>query len=124
MSKRSDVDLQNLLASITDSLLSGDASMDQIIRDQGSEEILAFIRLIDQLGQVFVPVTPSSRFVRRLRQDMIGTDSDNVLVRVRRLPPRVHIAAGLALVAGFVILRRRRGPGESDTSPQEAAAAQ
>ena len=77
------------------------------------------MELIDTLYHTLTPVDPSPQFVRRLRQDLMGTDTSNVLVKVRRLPPRVQIAAGLALMAGVFILSRRRGAGERETAPQE-----
>jgi hypothetical protein len=62
--------------------------------------------------------------VRRLHQDLIGGESSNVLVRVRKLPPRVQLAAGLALMAGFVFLSRRRAHHETvDEQPQEVMSA-
>ena len=72
-----------------------------------------------------MPVEPSQRFVQRLHQDLISTEGVNVLVRVRRLPPRVQLAAGIALVAGFIVLSRRRTGSETrHEKAQERAAAQ
>jgi hypothetical protein len=109
-------DLQDLLAAITDSILSGNRDLERIVdpHELESPEVRDLVQVIDSLYQSLTPVTPSPRFVRRLREDLDGTDTSNVLVKVRRLPPRVQIAAGLALVAGVFILSRRRGAGEPE----------
>lgn len=121
----SDVQLQNYLAAITDALLAGEGDIDALLAqyDLNRAEFEPFAHLIDQLGHAFVPVQPSPRFVRRLRYDLTGTDARNVLVRVRRLPPRVQIAAGIALLAGFMLLSRRRPGSEPRAEQQEVASA-
>jgi hypothetical protein len=109
MPNLSDTQMQNLLAAITDERLAGSDISKLLNRHPvDAEELAALIQLIDQLDTVMIPVQPSRSFVRRLRQDLIGVENPNVLVRVRRLPPRVQIAAGIALVAGFMFLSRRR----------------
>ena len=123
----SDVQLQNMLSAITDSLLAGEGDIQSLTGKHAahSEELQNMASLIDQLNRVFVPVAPSQRFVQRLHQDLISTEGANVLVRVRRLPPRVQLAAGLALVAGFIVLSRRRTGSEArHEKAQERAAAQ
>jgi hypothetical protein len=66
-------------------------------------------------------VQPSRRFVRRLKQDLVTPEDYNVLTRVRRLPPRVQIAAGIALIAGFMLLSRRRLVHDAHQEAQETA---
>jgi hypothetical protein len=125
-SELSDVQVQNLLAAVTDALLEDDSTLDELIAQHQVTSVSAqgLLRLVNRLYQVFIPVQPSPRFVRRLRQDLMGQQNSNVLVQVRRLPPRVQIAAGLALVAGFVILSRRRpGSPTLEAETQETAAA-
>lgn len=119
-------DLQDLLSSITDAILNGDSDVDRVLKrhEVDSPETRELVELIDSLYHSLNPVTPSPQFVKRLRSDLVGTDTSNVLVKVRSLPPRVQIAAGLALVAGVFILSRRRGLGERETAPQETLAAQ
>ena len=124
--KLSDVQLQNLLAKLTDSFIAGDGDLHALARQNGidSAEVQDLVELIEQLNDLMTPVEPSQRFVRRLHQDLMGTEGANMLVRVRRLPPRVQIAAGIALVAGFMIFSRRRMVSEShQESAQERAAA-
>jgi hypothetical protein len=123
----SDVQLQNLLAALTDDLLTANGDVNTLAERYqiSSDEVHSLLALIDQMNQAFVPVQPSERFVRRLHQDLIGGESSNVLVRVRKLPPRVQLAAGLALMAGFVFLSRRRSQHVvHDEQPQEVMSAQ
>ena len=124
--QHSDVQIQNLLTSITDALLTGQTDMDQLeeLQRDSSNDIKSLLHIIDQLEHVFISVQPSPHFVKRLRADLTGMDNSNMLIRVRRLPPRVQIAAGLALVAGFVILSRRRTNSDPVQEVQEAAIAQ
>ncbi len=126
-SEMSDVQLQDLLAAVTDALLDQDSTLDELMDQHQvtSASARGLLRLVGRLYQVFSPVQPSPRFVRRLRYDLVGSENGNVLGRVRRLPPRVQIAAGLALVAGFVILSRRRPLSPAlETETHETAAAQ
>ncbi|MBZ0303533.1 MAG: hypothetical protein K8J31_27590 [Anaerolineae bacterium] len=125
-SNLSDVQMQNLLTALTDAMLSGDADIDHLIMEHQVDggDVRSLIDVIDQLHRSMTPIQPSPRFVRRLHQDLVGMDTGNVLVRVRRLPPRVQIAAGIALVAGVMILSRRRAGSEDRQERQERAAAQ
>lgn len=125
-SKLSDVQLQNILANLTDAMLDEAADVDTLLAQYQIDEndLAGLVTLIDQLNQTLLPVQPSGRFVRRLHQDLIGMEPGNVLGRVRRLPPRVQIAAGIALVAGVMILSRRRANNEAHQEKQERLAAQ
>lgn len=123
----SDVQLQNLLTALTDDLLAENGDVNTLAERYqiSSAEAHSLLELIDHMNQTFVPVQPSERFVRRLQQDLMGGESSNVLVRVRKLPPRVQLAAGLALMAGFVFLSRRRSHHTAhDEQPQEVMSAQ
>src|SRR5688572_13187219 len=109
-SGQSDVHIQNLLSAITDALLAEDANLDQIVEhyNVSRAQVEGAIFLIRRLHQALVGVQPSRRYVRRLKQDLVGAPDTNLINRVRYLPPRVQIAAGVALLAGFMILTRRR----------------
>lgn len=122
----SDVQLQNLLAALTDDLLTAGGDVNTLAERYqiSSDEVCSLLGLIEQMNQSFKPVQPSERFVRRLHQDLVGAEGGNVLVRVRKLPPRVQLAAGLALMAGFVLLSRRRLHTDArEEQPQEAISA-
>ncbi|MBZ0279057.1 MAG: hypothetical protein K8I60_23125 [Anaerolineae bacterium] len=113
--------LEDLLAAVTDAMLAESGQVDAIIGQSKlpREDIAAYIRVINRLHVALVGVQPSRRFVRRLKQDLIGAPERNVISRVRHLPPRVQIAAGLALVAGFMFLSRRRMIHEARQEGQE-----
>ncbi len=102
--------LQDLLSAVTDALLAGDRNIDDIIsRYQVSRtQVNVLVAIIRRLHVTLVGVQPSQQFVRRLKQDLMGEPVPNVITRIRRLPPRVQIAAGIALLAGFMLLQRRR----------------
>jgi hypothetical protein len=102
--------LENLLAILTEAILAEDGEIDQLIRryDMSGAEVEGFVRLIQRLHTVLIGVRPSRRFVQRLKQDLMGQPHWNVIARIRYLPPRVQIAAGIALIAGFMLLSRRR----------------
>ena len=117
----SDVQMQNLLATLTHAVLAAEGDVEALAAryQVTSAELLSLLELVDQMNQSFVPVQPSEQFVHRLHQDLVGAENGNVLVRVRRLPPRVQLAAGLALMAGFVILSRRRAGSETRQEKQQ-----
>jgi len=102
--------LEHLLAAVTDAILEDDANLDLIVSRYPipRAEIESFIRLIRRLHVTLVGVRPSRRFAYRLRQELLGQPEWNVINRVRFLPPRVQIAAGVALLAGFMLISRRR----------------
>ena len=101
---------ENLLAAVTDAILEDEQDIDHIIGRYAVPrgDVENFIRLIRRLHITFVGVRPSRRFAYHLRQELVGQPERNVINRVRFLPPRVQIAAGVALLAGFMLLSRRR----------------
>ena len=121
----SDVKMQNLLTEMTDILLTGEGDLDALLKQYSlsSGDMQEIVKLLNQLDKVLVPVQPSDRFAQRLHQDLLATDGTNVLVRVRRLPPRVQIAAGLALVAGFMFFSRRHFSSDARQEKQHKRAA-
>jgi hypothetical protein len=108
--EHSDLPMQNLLAAVTDALLTDDGEIDAIIEQYQlpADQVTGAINLIRRLHLTLVGVHPSRKFARRLRQDLVGVPDRNLINRVRYLPPRVQIAAGVALIAGFMLLSRRR----------------
>jgi hypothetical protein len=104
-------ELENLLSAVTDALLADErANLDQIVNRYAvpRHEVEGLVGLVRKLHVTLVGVQPSRRFVARLRNDLVGARRTNIVNRVRYLPPRVQIAAGIALVAGFMLLTRRR----------------
>jgi len=115
--------IENLLAAVTDALLQEDGDLEAIIQryDVPRSDVEGFVGLIRRLHVVMVGVQPSQRFVRRLKQELIG-ESQGVIARFRHLPPRVQLAAGVALVAGFMLFQRRRMTVDSQEAPETAIA--
>ncbi|MFQ3565997.1 MAG: hypothetical protein SNJ59_03270 [Aggregatilineales bacterium] len=106
----SDLHLQNLISALTDAILVDQTDLDMLYQQYNvpRAEVESLLQLIQRLHVALVGVQPSRRFVQRLRQDLIGQSQWNLVNRVRYLPPRVQIAAGIALIAGFMLLSRRR----------------
>ncbi len=104
-------ELENLLSAVTDALLADDrANLDHIVNRYAvpRSEVEGLVGIVRKLHLTLVGAQPSRRFVNRLRNDLVGARGGNIVNRVRYLPPRVQIAAGIALVAGFLLLNRRR----------------
>ncbi len=106
----SETHLQDLVSAVTDALLAGDRNLDAIVaRYQVSRsQVSGLVKIIHGLHVTLVGAQPSQQFVTRLRQDLMGEPVPSVITRIRRLPPRVQIAAGIALLAGFMLIQRRR----------------
>lgn len=106
-----ELELQNLLAAVTDALLADNQTdIDMAMgRYPGPRaEVEGLVGLIRHLHTVLVGQAPSKRFVRRLKHDLVGANSRNLMARVRYLPPRVQIAAGIAVIITFMFITRRR----------------
>jgi hypothetical protein len=71
-------------------------------------ELEGLVNVIRKLHVVLIGVRPSRRFAQKLRQELMGQRQQSVINRLRYLPPRVQIAGGIVLVAGFMLLQRRR----------------
>lgn len=102
--------LEDLLTAVTEAIFADETALDSIIGRYHvpRAEVETWMRLIRRLHIALIGVRPSRRFVMRLRNDLMGQAQMNMLKRVRRLPPRVQIAAGVALLAVFMLLSRRR----------------
>lgn len=117
----SDLEIQNLLSAVTDALLAEEGhDIDSIVGRYAvpRKEVDSLIGVIRRLHFTMVGVQPSKRFVGRLKHDLVG-NRYNVVSQIRYLPPRVQIAAGIALVAGFMLLTRRRMMEETRREAQE-----
>jgi type VI protein secretion system component VasF len=101
--------IQDFLINLTDAILA-EENVDRVYRqyDLPSGEVKDLVTLIRGMHTILVGVRPSKRFAQHLKQDLMGAPRMRVITRIRHLPPRVQIAAGVALVAGFLLLARRR----------------
>jgi hypothetical protein len=107
------LELENLLTALTDSAMT-DASprrLEAVARQYAvpRPDADAFIRLVIRLRGTMHGARPAPRFVHRLKADLAGDDRPRDLIyRARHLPAHVQLAAGVAVVLGFVLLRRRQ----------------
>ena len=103
-------ELQNLLDAMTEAILNEEQDLESIVHRYAvpRADVEGLFNVVKRLHIVLVGVRPSRRFAQRLRQDLMGQHQRNVINRLRYLPPRVQIAAGIALVAGFMLISRRR----------------
>lgn len=116
--------MQDMLSAVTDAMLAG-GSVDAVLSryQVPRHDVAVFLVMITQLHKALVGVKPSRRFAYRLKQDLMGAPRMNVMTRIRYLPPRVQIAAGFALVAGFMLLTRRRLAADSQLEAVKEAEA-
>lgn len=103
-------ELQNLLAAVTEAILNDEQNLDVIVSRYAvpRSDVVGLMNLIRGLHVALVGVRPSRRFAQRLRLELMGQDQRNVINRLRYLPPRVQIAGGIVLIAGFMLISRRR----------------
>lgn len=113
MAHRDDVRKQDFLIEMTDAVLSGDQdALHQLTLryDVSADEVIAFDDLIRRLEMAYdEAVVPTAAFKRDLKTELLGSPSPSTLLeRLRNLPPRLQIAAGIALLAAMTLLGRRR----------------
>lgn len=111
----------DLLNALTDAIFNEqdnlvDTLFDQYNIPKGS--LGNMIELIHHIKGLFAPTDPSEEYIRALKQELIGAE-DTLISRMRYLPARVQVAAGLAVIAGFLLITRRRLT--SDTLREAAA---
>ena len=122
----SELQVQNLIAAVTDALIAGEKDLDSIIDqyDVPRGEVTGLVNVVRRLHVTLVGRQPSPRFVHRLKSDLLGTPGWGVVTRVRYLPARVQIAAAVALIAGFMIFTRRRLVEDAQLDEREVPALQ
>src|SRR5690349_16612277 len=105
----SDVNMQDLLAAVTDAIIAEEHDIDVIADryDVPRKEANSLIHLIHRLNDEVAIIEPSSAFSHRLKMDLMGEKQAGLIWRWRRLPARVQIAASVTLVGGFVLLVTR-----------------
>ncbi len=98
--------MDDLVNALTDAVLRGERDMNRIARryDVPQAEIDQFVPLIRSLKAVHTSERPSPKYLRRLKRNLQGAPEYTLIERVRYLPPRVQIAAGLAVGATFGLL--------------------
>ena len=104
-----EAEMQDFLSHATTHLLRGGDLRHAIgAYDVPHDEAMGYARLISRLDTAYQPVRMSARFQRDLKADLLGTPLERAWVaRVRYLPARVHLAAMVAVVGGFLLLLQR-----------------
>ena len=115
--------MQDLLDEVTAALQQGDdieALISQSSVPQGEAEGL--VSVIQSLQATLVPLEPTAGFAEELGAQLMNRRR-SVVMRVRQMPARVHLAALLAVVAGCgLIVRRRSGAAASQDIAEEPVA--
>ena len=122
-----DVRVQAYLAALTDAQLEGGRSALQLAvqYDIPAAEAQQLATLVNRVDAAFEDVAPTAQFRATLRSDLIGeADAAGMFGQVRSLPPRIQIAAGVALIAAMTLLGRRRLAGEMQNLLQQWREAQ
>lgn len=115
-SDKYEVRLKYFMADMTEDVLNGqDADIHglAIYHDIPVQEAQAYSGLVSRLDSTLVDVQPSAQFKKQLRSELVGEETSTVLQRLRKLPPRLQLAAGIALFAAMALLGRRRFAGEA-----------
>lgn len=108
MSSSADAKMPDALDVITTALQQGD-DIEELINqsDVPRSEVESLAGLIQSLQAALRPVEPSAEFAEGLEAQLMDTRRGMVM-RVRQMPARVHIAALLAVAAGFGLIAYRR----------------
>ena len=103
----SDTEISNLLDAMTNSILDEQGDINRLIAQYKAPpaEVAGMVDLIESLKSVLNVQQPADDFVRGLKHELVE-NKERVLNRI--LPVRVQIAAGVALLAGFTLIFRRR----------------
>ncbi len=102
--------IEAYLSSVTDAVIVGRNIPSSWAKryDLSPSEAASWLALIRGLSGALVLVKPSKTYAESLKRDLIGRVDRTMVERVRQLPPRVQIAATLAVAAGLWLLARRR----------------
>lgn len=114
--------MDDLFDVLTEALLNEQYDIDHIVEeyDIPRSKVAGLVGLIDSLREALAVQKPSEEFVQSLKLELLG-NNDGLLNRLRALPGRVQIAAGLALVAGFVLISRRRLTNDEEATTEVPA---
>ena len=123
-----DVMMQDLLSDLTDAVMLGTEAEDleaiQLQYDLSPEYTVDdLLPIIIELDDVLVEVHPRPAFAASLKSELVGVQYDRLMWRIRKLPPRVHVAALMAIMGGALLILRRRFSSGSDIVDIEEATA-
>ena len=126
MDSHADAKAQDFVDDVTSALQQGN-SLDPLVHlsDGDREQVVDLVSLIQGLGATLLPVEPSAEFSAHLKTQLLENEA-GLAARLRKMPARLHVAAFLALFAGFSLLLSRRLFGASaaqDISEEPVATA-
>lgn len=109
MAYSEDQDFDDLLDAMTQAMLTDQDDVKTILKRYQSQgaKVTGFMPLIRDLYQTLSVQDPSDKFMQDLKKDLMG-QSHGMGARLRSLPARVQLAAGGAVVAGFMFISWRR----------------
>lgn len=111
--------VEDFLTAHTDALISESPDVDRLFEEYDHSvrrQAEGLMALAEQISRLLVPVTPSEQFVNRLYQELTANTVPghmSLWMRIRSLPPRTQLAAGLggaAMTAGVVYIATRTMP--------------
>lgn len=106
------MDNRDILAEYADGLIQGNLRLEDVLQKYQiapGSELEALLRMAALLDRVLVQVDPSPEFVQQLREELLGTDVQTLIQRLRQLTT-FQIAAGLGgitFAAGVLWWARR-----------------
>ena len=108
--------MQNLLDAVT-AALQHDDDIEAVISNSPvpRDEMDSLVNVIQSLHTNLILAEPSAKFANQLQSELMGTRPRGVVKTVRQMPARVHVAAIVAVVAGFVLIAYRRLIGSTTT---------
>ena len=108
MDSPADEKAQDFVDNITGALQQGQ-SLDPLVdlSDGVHEEYADLVSVIQGLRDTLVPVEPSAGFAAHLKTQLLENEA-GLAARFRKKPARLHVAAILAVFAGFSLLLSRR----------------
>ena len=102
-------------------MLSGQTDPDDIIERHNisQDKVDELLDIVQFLQSELVIQKPSLVFVRDLKQDLVG--QDGMFTRLRYVPVRVQITAGLAVFSGFAYIMGKRVTGEDEEEEEDTS---
>lgn len=122
--RRPERQLHEFLMAHADALASGTLDLDRLLDQYDlviNGQVESLLALADQMNRSLVEVAPSEQFVKQLRVQLLGETyvlrDPGLWQRIRQLPPRTQLAAGIGgatLTAGLVLIASRSFPDALD----------
>jgi len=122
--RRPERQLHDFLMAHADALVSGTLDVDRLLDQYDllvNNQVESLLVLAEQMSRSLVEVNPSEQFVNQLRVQLLDETYElrdpGLWRRIRQLPPRTQLAAGIGgatLTAGLVLIASRSFPDALD----------